>query len=375
MRLVVLGATGSIGRQTIEVAEHLGLEIAGLAAFRGGPTFAEQAHAHPHADLALVEPPDGDLARAIGRGVGVGEDSVAALAATKEAIVVNGVVGVAGLRASLAALRSGNRLALANKETLVAAGDLVTRTAADHGGEIIPVDSEHSAIHQCLVGERPEDVLRIVLTASGGPFVGRSPDQLASVTPAEALQHPTWNMGVRITTDSATLANKGLEVIEAHVLFGLPYDRIDVVVHRQSIIHSLVEFVDGSLKAHVGHPDMRIPIQYALTYPNRAPSLADPFALAASSLTFEEPDTAAFPALELAYAAGRAGGSAPCAFNAADEVAVEAFHAGEIAFTDIPRVVEAAVMAADPAPLLTIDAVTAADEAARAVATQAARSL
>lgn len=375
MKLVVLGATGSIGRQTVDVADHLGFEIAGLAAFSGGLPFAELARAHPGASLALIEAPDPDLRDAIGRAVDVGAAAVEAMAATPNAIVVNGVVGVAGLRASVAALGAGNRLALANKETLVAAGDLVREVASAGGAEIIPVDSEHSAIHQCLVGEDVAEVRRIVLTASGGPFVGRSTDDLQDVSPEQALRHPTWNMGLRITTDSATLVNKGLEVIEAHVLFDLPYDQIEVVVHRQSIVHSLVEFVDGSLKAHVGHPDMRIPIQYALTYPHRTHSLAAAFDLVGSTLTFERPDIAAFPALELAYAAGRSGGAAPCAFNAADEVAVEAFHAGQIRFLDIPKVLEAAIGAADRARLLTIDDVAEADEAARAVAREAVRSL
>lgn len=375
MKLVVLGATGSIGRQTLEVAQNLGFEIAGLAAFRGGHAFAALAQAHPAAMLALHEPPDTELRGLIGREVGVGDDAIESLAAMAGAVVVNGVVGVAGLRASLAALGAGNRLALANKETLVAAGDLVLRAADAGGAEIIPVDSEHSAIHQCLVGERSDDVARIVLTASGGPFFGRTAEELGEVSPEDALQHPTWDMGVRITTDSATLVNKGLEVIEAHVLFGMPYDRIDVVVHRQSIVHSLVEFVDGSLKAHVGHPDMRIPIQYALTYPRRSQSPAEPFDLVGTSLTFDAVDTATFPALELAYAAGRQGGAGPCAFNAADEVAVEAFHSGRIGFRDIPRVLEAAVATADSAQLNSVHDVEIADSDARAIAREAARSL
>ncbi len=375
MKLVVLGATGSIGRQTIEVAQHLGLDIVGLAAFTGGAPFAELARAYADASLALIVPPDDELSSEIGRPVAIGEEAVEELAATRGAIVVNGVVGVAGLRASLAAVEAGNRLALANKETLVAAGELVLASAGRTGAEIIPVDSEHSALHQCLVGERREDIRRIVLTASGGPFFGWTTEDLAEVTPREALRHPTWNMGLRITTDSATLVNKGLEVIEAHVLFGVPYDRIDVAVHRQSIVHSLVEFVDGSSKAHVGHPDMRIPIQYALTFPARAPSLAAPFDLVGTTLTFEEPDTVAFPALDLAYAAGRKGGAAPCAFNAADEVAVEAFHADQIGFVDIPKVLEAAVDAAGSTTLNSIDDVAAADAAARAIAGEAVRSL
>lgn len=375
MKVVVLGATGSIGQQTLEVADHLGLEVVGLAAHTGGRPFASLAHRYPDAQLALEEPPSGDLADEIGRPIGAGSAAVAALAAMPDVVVVNGIVGVAGLASSVAAVEAGNRLALANKETLVAAGALVSGIAHRTGAEIIPVDSEHSALHQCLAGERHEDVGRIILTASGGPFVGWSPDRLAGVTPEQALQHPTWNMGVRITTDSATLANKGLEVIEAHVLFGLAYDAIDVVVHRQSIVHSLVEFVDGSLKAHLGAPDMRIPIQYALTYPGRQTAPATAFSLTHADLTFESPDLEAFPALRIAYEAGRQGGMAPCAYNAADEVAVQAFHAGRIGFMDIPRIIETAVSAAVLQEPESIDQVISADTDARQAAEDTIRSL
>lgn len=375
MKLVVLGATGSIGRQTLDVADHLGFEVVGLAARRGGSAFAELAAAHPDARLALDTPVDADPLNALGRDFETGPDAITDLASTPDAVVVNGIVGVAGLAASLAAVAAGNRLALANKETLVAAGSLVQRVARASGAEILPVDSEHSALYQCLIGERREDVSRIVLTASGGPFAGWSAERLTSVTPAQALRHPTWDMGKRITTDSATLANKGLEVIEAHVLFGLGYDAIDVVVHRQSIVHSLVEFVDGSLKAHLGVPDMRIPIQYALTHPERRPAPAEAFSLTASELTFEEPDFQAFPALRIAYEAGRKGGLAPCAYNAADEVAVDAFHEGRIGFTDIPRLIEAAVDQASADEPDDLADVIEADRAARHAADQRSRSL
>ena len=371
-KLVVLGATGSIGAQTIEVAERLGLEIAGLAAGSVSSAFTRLAARFPDARLAVARPPDRtDKAPA---RLSVGPDAVADLARQPNTTVINGVVGIAGLRASLAALEAGNRLALANKETLVAAGPLVLAAARAGGGEIIPVDSEHSAIHQCLEDD-PKAIAKIILTASGGPFFGRTKAELVAVTPEEALRHPTWNMGPRITTDSATLVNKGLEVIEAHVLFGVEYEQIEVVVHLQSIVHSLVEFVDGSLKAHVGHPDMRIPIQYAITLPERRPSPVEPFSLAGLSLTFDAPDLETFPALPLAYAAGRKGGAAPCAFNAADEIAVAAFHEGRIGFTEIPRVLEEAVAAADSSELHAIEDVIEADEAARAVARSAVGSL
>jgi 1-deoxy-D-xylulose-5-phosphate reductoisomerase len=281
--------------------------------------------------------------------------------------VVNGVVGAVGLEASVAALRAGNRLALANKESLVAGGPVVKRALAE-GGELIPIDSEHSAIHQCLVGEHPGSVRRLMITASGGPFRGRTADQLAEVTPEEALRHPTWEMGRRITVDSATLFNKGLEVIEAHFLFDLPFDQIDVVVHPQSVLHSAVEFVDGSWKGHLGHPDMRIPIQYALTFPERSPSPAPHFDFAGVTLAFEPVDDATFPALGIAYSAGRAGGSAPAVLNAADEIAVEAFLQGRIGFLSIARVVEMTLDEVPWRPIETVGDVVEVDRAAREVA-------
>jgi 1-deoxy-D-xylulose-5-phosphate reductoisomerase len=280
---------------------------------------------------------------------------------------MNAVVGVAGLPHTLAALEAGNRLALANKESLVAAGALV-KAALKQGGELIPVDSEHSAIFQCLVGEHPEGVERVILTASGGPFRGWDLERLEAVTPEEALRHPNWVMGRRITVDSATLVNKALEVIEAHYLFDLDFDRIAVVVHPQSLIHSMVEFSDGSFKAHLGRPDMRIPIAYALTYPSRGRSLVDPFVWSGQSLTFEEPDRKAFPALELGYEAGRSGGSAPAVFNAADEVAVEAFLQGRLGFTGIPRVIEGTMETVPNVEVSGLEDVIDADRQARAAA-------
>ena len=280
------------------------------------------------------------------------------------------MVGSAGLSATVAALGAGNRLALANKESLVAGGELVTAALAKGGGVLIPVDSEHSAVLQCLAGEQADAVRRIILTASGGPFRGRSADQLAEVTPAEALRHPTWSMGRRITVDSATLMNKGLEVIEAHVLFGVGYDRIDVVVHPESIVHAMVEFVDGSVKAQIGEPDMKVPIQYALTHPERRSAPVAPLDLAGRSLTFERTDHAAFPALELAYEAGRRGGSAPATLNAADEVAVAAFLEGRLGFLGIPAVVERTLDRVDWSRPASVEEVLAVDRESRAVAAQ-----
>ncbi len=370
-QVVILGATGSIGSQTLEVVDALGLEVVGIAVRRPSDEVAAIATAHPDARVAVTggsaEEREG-LVAAAGRPVEFGTDAMIDLAATPGTVVVNGVVGAAGLRASVAALDAGNRLALANKESLVAGGPVVTTALADGGGELVPVDSEHSAIYQSIVGEDPAGIERILLTASGGPFRGWDPEALSMVTPAQALAHPTWNMGPRITIDSATLFNKGLEVIEAHFLFGLEYDRIDVVVHPQSLLHSVVEFVDGSWKGHLGVPDMRIPIQYALTAPQRMPSPAPRFDFAGSTLTFEEVDRAAFPALDLSYAAGRAGGSAPAVLNAADEVAVEAFLQERIGLTSIPRVVELTLEQVEWRELRTVDDVVAVDREARSVA-------
>jgi 1-deoxy-D-xylulose-5-phosphate reductoisomerase len=374
--LVVLGATGSIGRQTLDVAANLEMPVVGLAARSAGPALAALAEAHPEAALVATEPSPAQaeaFAEQFGARFAVGDEAMIQMAG-RSATVVNGVVGAAGLRASLAALESGNRLALANKESLVAAGPLILEAARRGGGQLLPVDSEHSALFQCLVGEDVADVRRLIVTASGGPFRGRPAEDLAGVTPSDALAHPTWTMGRRITIDSATLVNKGLEVIEAHFLFGLAYDIIDVVVHPQSIVHSLVEFVDGSLKAHVGEPDMRVPIQYALTYPRRARGVLDPFPLAGTTLEFHSPDRAAFPALDLAYAAGREGGTAPAIFNAADEVAVDAFLASQIGFLDIPATIESVLSRLDISSVESVEAVIEADRGARRLATELVRS-
>jgi len=368
--VVVLGATGSIGSQTLEVADALGMEVSVVAALRPSRRFAEVAASHPDARLIVVggsSEERADFESVVGREVEYDSPAVLDASATPGAVVVNGIVGAAGLRATLATLEAGNRLALANKESLVAGGPVV-KQALRHGGEMIPVDSEHSALFQCLQGEPPEAVAKLVLTASGGPFRGRSRDSLKEVTPEEALKHPTWDMGQRVTIDSATLFNKGLEVIETHYLFDVPYDRIDVVVHPQSVLHSAVEFVDGSWKGHFGQPDMRIPIQYALTAPARSNSPAAPFSLAGRELTFEDVDRTTFPALDLAFVAGRRGGSAPAVLNAADEVAVEAFLQHRLGFLGITDVVGLTLDKVEWRELGSVDDVLEVDREARAIA-------
>jgi 1-deoxy-D-xylulose-5-phosphate reductoisomerase len=369
--LVVLGATGSVGRQTLQVADELGYRVVGIGARTPGPELTALAVAHPDAAVAAAGGSvderrtfEGELS---GRKVEFGSEALTALAATPETIVMNAVVGVAGLPHTLAALGAGNRLALANKESLVAAGPLV-KAALKLGGELVPVDSEHSALFQCLLGEQPEGVERVILTASGGPFRGWEHERLESVTPDQALRHPNWVMGRRITVDSATLVNKALEVIEAHYLFDLDFDRIAVLVHPQSVVHSMVEFADGSFKAHLGRPDMRIPIAYALTHPSRGRSLVEPFVWSGQALTFEEPDLEGFPALALGYEAGRQGGSAPAVFNAADEIAVEAFLQERLGFTGIPRVIAGTMEAVPGVQLSSLEDVIEVDREARAAA-------
>lgn len=369
--LVVLGATGSIGTQTLEVADGLGLEVAVLAARRPSEALAGLGRRYPESQVIVAGGSADELdefQRTLGRRPERGADAIIEAAGNPGRVVVNGIVGAAGLRATVAAIEAGNRVALANKESLVAGGPVVVAALENHGGEIIPVDSEHSALYQCLAGEPAESVSRLILTASGGPFRGRSREDLAEVTPREALQHPTWDMGRRITIDSATMFNKGLEIIETHFLFGIDYDRIEVVVHPQSILHSAVEFVDGSWKGHFGNPDMRIPIQYALTAPERAVAPGDPFTLAGMDLTFEEPDRKAFPALDLAFEVGRKGGSAPAVMNAADEVAVEAFLQGRLGFLGITDVVRRTVGEVEWRKVETIEDVVEVDSEARSAA-------
>jgi 1-deoxy-D-xylulose-5-phosphate reductoisomerase len=371
--LTILGVTGSIGRQTLEVAAALQIPIAGIAANRGSDGLLASARRVPESAVVAVDPTPEEADRlraALGSRVGFGRDALIRLAATPNTITVNAVVGAAGLEPTIAALGAGNRVALANKESLVAGGPVVAAAAVGGEGEIIPIDSEHSALWQCLVGERADSVRRLILTASGGPFRGRSRAEMATVSVEEALAHPTWSMGPRITIDSATLMNKAFEVIEAHYLYAIPYERIDVVVHPQSIVHSLVEFVDGTLKAELGDPDMKVPIQYAVTYPERKPAGLAGFDLTAADLTFEEPDRASFPCLELGYWAGRTGRSAPAVLNAADEIAVAAFLRGAIPFPAIADVVASTLNHLPVVDLASVDDVLAIDEQARKIAAE-----
>jgi 1-deoxy-D-xylulose-5-phosphate reductoisomerase len=354
-KLLVLGSTGSIGRQALEiVAASDGLEAVGLAAGSSWETALGQARAHGVRTVALADAEAAEAARAAwGDGrVLAGEEGVRELVAESGAdLVLNGIVGAAGLGPTIVALSEGIDVALANKESLVIGGELTTALAEATGARLLPVDSEHSALFQLIDAARPGTVERLVLTASGGPFRGRT--DLAGVSVEDALAHPTWRMGGRITIDSATLMNKGFEAIEAHHLFGVPYERIEVVVHPQSIVHSLVDLNDGATLAHLGHPDMRMPISYALNYPERADVDVPRLDLAAiTELTFERPDLETFACLRLAREAGEAGGSAPCVLNAADEVAVAAFLDGRIGFTSIPAAIEA-VLAEMPARPLT----------------------
>ena len=378
--VAVLGSTGSVGRQALEVAALFPdrVRVRSLAAGAGWEALAEQARAvRPDrvviADEAAYRPLRDALA-GTGVEVAAGDDAVVALAEDAE-IVVAAVVGVAGLRSTLAAARAGARIALANKESLVVGGALVEAACARSGAVVVPVDSEHSALFQCLVGEDPASVERLLLTASGGPFRDRPAHTFDAITPAEALRHPNWSMGAKITVDSATMMNKGLEVIEARWLFGIEPERIGVVVHPQSVVHSVVEFVDGSSKAQLGVPDMKVPIQVALSYPERWPAPHERLDWPhAAPLDFSAPDPARFPCLGLAYAALRQGGAAPAALNAANEVAVARFLDGAIRFTDVPRLVEAGMRAAG-GEAGTLDALRAVDADARRLAAEAARTL
>jgi 1-deoxy-D-xylulose-5-phosphate reductoisomerase len=362
--VAVLGSTGSVGTTALRVlARHPDrFRVAALTAFSNAALLEEQTLAFKPAFSELVS--------------NGGSDCLVEAATRSDVdIVLNAVVGAAGLDATLAALESGKRVALANKETLVMAGHLVQRAIERGGGEIVPVDSEHSAILQCMAGRSREDVRRVVLTASGGPFRGWPPERLEHATAEEALRHPTWQMGRKITIDSATLANKALEVIEAHFLFGLGFDQIDVVVHPQSVVHSFVEFVDGSVLAQMGAPSMELPVLYALTHPTRIRDTGsipfDPVAL--SPLTFEQVRHADFPALQLGVAAGRAGGAAPAVFNAANEQAVDVFLQGQMTFGEIPRAIRAALDHLGSAPGDSLHALQAADAAARALVRERGR--
>ncbi|MET8873842.1 1-deoxy-D-xylulose-5-phosphate reductoisomerase [Nocardia sp. NPDC004604] len=346
VRVLLLGSTGSIGTQALEViaANPDKFEVVGLAA-RGGNTelLAAQMAATGTSNVAVADPAAGTRLELSLSGPGAVTELVRR---TEADVVLNALVGSLGLEPTLATLQAGTRLALANKESLVAGGSLVTRAAAP--GQIVPVDSEHSALAQCLRGGRAEEVDRLVLTASGGPFRGWTSEMLESVNPAEAKAHPTWSMGLMNTLNSASLVNKGLELIETHLLFGVPYDRIDVTVHPQSIVHSMVTFTDGSTLAQASPPDMKLPIALALGWPDRVPGAAAACDFStASTWEFEPVDNAVFPAIDLARQAGTAGGSVTAVYNAANEIAVQAFLDGHIRFPDIVRTVARAIEAAD----------------------------
>jgi 1-deoxy-D-xylulose-5-phosphate reductoisomerase len=363
--VAVLGSTGSIGRSTLAVLERHRdrFTVVALTAHSNAELLQTQANAWRPVYVGMV---NGAAERGPVAGHGPGR-LVEAATHPEVAIVVNGIVGAAGLEATLAALKAGKRVALANKETLVMAGELVTAAARAGGGEIVPVDSEHSAVLQCLAGKSMGDVARLVLTASGGPFRTWEPARIAQASVVEALQHPTWKMGRKITVDSATLVNKALEVIEAHFLFDLGFPQVDVVVHPQSVVHAFVELVDGSVLAQLGFPNMELPILYALTHPERladsGPRRFD--ALAAGALTFEPVVPERFPAYALGRAAGIAGGTSPATFNAANETAVELFLAGTIRFGRIAEIIQQVLADAEHGPATSLDAVLEADRSAR----------
>jgi 1-deoxy-D-xylulose-5-phosphate reductoisomerase len=380
IRVAILGSTGSIGRSALEVISRHAerFEVAALVANRSLDVLAKQVRRFRPADAILC---DGSavLPESTARTRwATGRDAMLEVVQRDDVdVVLNALVGAAGLEPTLRALETGHRLALANKESLVAGGELVLAAARGGGGEIVPIDSEHSAIMQCLEGHPAEHVQRVVLTASGGPFRGCNPEALWDVGASDALRHPTWEMGAKITIDSATLANKALEVIEAHFLYGLDYDAIDAVVHPQSVIHSFVELVDGSVLAQLGFPTMELPILYALSHPERVGDRAlrtyDP--VAASPLTFEEIDHEAFPMFRLGVEAGRGSGCLPAVYNAANEVAVQAFLEDRIRFPEIPDVVRRAMERAGTDSVRDLDDVIAVDTTARAVAAEEADRL
>ena len=348
-RIAVLGSTGSIGRQSLDVIDACGMSVAALTANSSVERMEEQARQFKPELVALVDEKAADdlrvrLADTNVKVAGGMSGLLEAAAIPSADTVITSVVGMVGLRPTLAAIREGKRIALANKETLVCAGELVLEEARDYGAQILPVDSEHSALFQSLEGNDPREVKRLVLTCSGGPFYGKKAEELEHVTREDALRHPTWSMGATITVDSATLMNKGLEFIEAMHLYHMPPEKISVLIHRESIIHSLVEYCDNAMIAQLGSPDMRLPIQYALTGPRRIPGPAAPLDLwGCGGLTFGTPDTETFRCLALAYEAARAGGTAGAILNGANEAAVAQFLAGKIGFLDIARRVERAM--------------------------------
>jgi 1-deoxy-D-xylulose-5-phosphate reductoisomerase len=372
-RLLLLGSTGSIGTQALDILRGSdAFDLVGLSAERSWEALVEQATAYGVTRIALADAdaaaraadawPDGEVL--------AGAEGLVRLVVESDAdLVLNALVGSAGLGPTVATLGEGIDLALANKESLVVGGELVTALAEATGARIIPVDSEHSALHQLIAGEQPGAVAKLVLTASGGPFRGRTRSELEAVAVSDALRHPTWEMGAKITIDSATLMNKGLELIEAHHLFGTPYEEIDVVVHPQSIVHAFVHLCDGAVLAHMGHPDMRVPIAYALHHPERVDVRVAALDLAAvGALTFEAVDDEAFPSLRLAREAARAGGTAPCVLNAANEIAVHAFLDGKLGFLGIAAVVERTLDRVRAEPVREFASLYEADREAREVA-------
>ena len=383
-RIAILGSTGSIGRSALSVvdAHPDRLRVVALAAGHNVEALADQVERYRPSLAALAAAEGTERLRVSGavratRLATPGERGLIDVATHPDAdVVLCASSGSTALEAVLAAIDAGKTIALANKEVLVMAGTLVTEAARRRGVALLPVDSEHNAVHQCLHGRRPDEVKRIVLTASGGPFRGQPIEALENVGPEEALQHPTWRMGQKITIDSATLMNKGLEVIEAHWLFGLPASRIDVIIHPQSVVHSMIELTDGSVIAQLGTTDMRLPIQYAFSYPERWESPVPPLDLVrAGRLDFHAPDLEAFPCLGLAYRALEAAGSLPTVLNAANEVAVEAFLAGQLGFTAIPRIIETTLDAHLAAPVSSLVEVRAIDRWARERAREAVRGL
>ena len=380
IRVAILGSTGSIGKSALQVvARHPDrFQVVTLAAHRRAEELWAQVEKFSPRRAVLADESVPLPAGSSSTQWQSGRQALLAAAADPEVdVVLNALVGAAGLEPTLNALQAGHRLALANKESLVAGGELVLRAAELGGGEIVPIDSEHSAILQCLAGSEPDVVRRLVLTASGGPFRGRNPEDLWHVRPEDALRHPTWNMGAKITIDSATLANKALEIIEAHHLYGLAYDRIDAVVHPQSIVHSFVEFVDGSVLSQLGLPTMELPILYALSYPERVADETlrtyDP--VRSSPLTFEQIEQEAFPLFGLGVEAGTKGGVVPAAYNAGNEIAVHAFLEGRIRFPEMADVVSGAIEGVGVGQLTSVEDVLAVDGTARAVATEVAHRL
>jgi 1-deoxy-D-xylulose-5-phosphate reductoisomerase len=379
-RILVLGSTGSIGVQALDVCSRSEeLEVVGLSAERSWETLVEQARVHGVSRLALADEDAAARASEVwtdGQVLGGAEGLVRLVVESGADLVLNALVGSAGLGPTVATLGEGIDLALANKESLVVGGELVTALAEATGAQIVPVDSEHTALHQLIAGQPPGAVQRMTITASGGPFRGRSREELQDVTVKQALAHPTWAMGGKITIDSATLMNKGLEVIEAHHLFGTPYERIDVVVHPQSLIHGLVQLADGAMLAHLGPPDMRIAISYALHGGESVRLPIEPLDLArVGELTFEAVEEDVFPCLRIAREAARAGGTAPCVLNAANEIAVHAFLEGRLRFLEIPAVIEQALSDLGSEPVYSFESLYEADRHAREFAGEAVAAL